>query len=233
MMFSRYLPDVDCLGVADDVKEGVSLIQATQPDLVFMDIQLRSGNCFDLLKQLDRYNFDIIFTTSHEEHALKAFRLAAVDYLVKPVLPHDLLEAVNKLKAKNLYKNTLSKVESLLAGVAGTGRHRAKVALPTLTGFRLVAVEDIIRCESDNTYTTFYLNEGKPILVSKTLKCCEQLLQDHAFMRVHNSTLINLKYVREYVRGEGGTIIMTDGAEIQVARRRKDAFLEQFRAVRL
>ncbi|MFA0964529.1 LytR/AlgR family response regulator transcription factor [Roseivirga sp. BDSF3-8] len=233
-LLSRHHPEVCCMGAATGVQGGLDLITRMRPDLVFMDVMLADGTCFDLLAQLPERPFEIIFTTSHQEYAVKAFRLAAVDYLLKPVAQDELAAAIAKLKEKQADRQAFDHIRLLLGNMQKeTRKEQPRIALPTLTGFTMVAIEDIVWCESDNTYTTFYLREGKDILVSRTLKACEKLLADHAFYRVHNSALVNLNYIREYVKGEGGYVVMINGAEVNVSRRRKDEFLRLFQKVKL
>lgn len=232
-MLNKHFHAIDCVGVATNVESGLSLINSVQPDLIFLDVILASGTCFDLLQKLDTREFDIIFTTSYEEYAVRAFRLAAIDYLLKPIALDELKTAISKLHAHRTARETFDHIKVLLSNINGDSRDEPRIALPTLTGFTLVAIDDIVRCESDNTYTTFYLKNNRHILISKTLKSCEKILTDYSFFRVHNSSLINLKYIKEYIKGEGGIIIMQDGKEVNVSRRRKEAFLRHFRSMRL
>ncbi len=226
-------PNIKCMGVASDVDGALSMIKTIGPDLVFLDVVLGDKTCFDLLEQIDERSFDIIFTTSYQEYAIKAFRLAAIDYLLKPIDLNELKAAIEKLDTKKKGEETFDHIRVLLANNQALDHGQPKVALPTLTGFILVAVNEIIRCESDNTYTTFYLKDGRHILISKTLKACEKMLTDHAFQRVHNSSLINLRYVKEYIKGEGGIIVMEDNSEVNVSRRKKDEFLRRFSKIRI
>ncbi|MCB0488198.1 MAG: LytTR family DNA-binding domain-containing protein [Cyclobacteriaceae bacterium] len=228
-LLSESHPELKLLGVATSIAEAQEMLKHHSPDLVFLDVMLPPHTSFDLLQSLPTIDFEIIFTTSFEEFAVRAFRLSAVDYLVKPVAKGELDAAITKFKQKKGAKEGLQHLKVLLDNVNASRSDQEKIALPTFTGFVFVAVKDILRCESDNTYTTFHLTNGKNIIVSRTLKECEQLLSDHRFCRVHNSHLVNLGYVTEYIRGEGGQVKLTDGTFIDVSRRKKEEFLLQLK----
>jgi two-component system LytT family response regulator len=195
-----------------------------------MDVLLPPSTSFELLASLSEIPFEIIFTTSFEEYAVKAFRLSAIDYLIKPVAKRDLISSIDRFKKKKLSSDTPGQIRALLDNIQASKAEYVKIALPTFTGFIFVAVKDIVRCESDNTYTTFFTVDKRKIIVSKTLKECEKMLLDYRFYRVHNSHLINLEYVIEYVRGEGGMVKMSDGSQVDVSRRRKEDFLKRLRS---
>jgi len=222
-------PEFRIAGIASTVDEAKKMLQVSMPELVFLDVLLPPQTSFDLLNSLSSIPFSIIFTTSFEEYAVKAFRLSAVDYLLKPVSSEDLQSALVKFKEKKKAADTSAHIRLLLDNLEGKREIPTKVALPTLTGFIFVPVKEIIRCASDNTYTTFFLVDKRKIVVSKTLKECEQLLSDYKFVRVHNSHVINIDYVSEYIRGEGGIAKMSDGSQVDVSRRRKEEFLRHLR----
>jgi two-component system LytT family response regulator len=219
-------PEFHLAGVASSVEEGQALLASAKPDLALLDVMISSGTSFDLLQRLHQISFEIIFTTSYDHFAVQAFRLSAIDYLLKPIRKEDLANALEKFKQKKVAHETSSNIQNLLANLQLPPTDaKNKVALPTLTGFLYVAVKDIVRCESDNTYTTFFTTNKKRVLVSKTLKEVELMLNDYRFFRVHNSHLINLDCITEYIKGEGGTVRMVDGSHIDISRRRKDEFL--------
>lgn len=219
-------PDFQVVGIASSVEEGKSLLASAKPDLALLDVMISSGTSFDLLQTLDDIPFEIIFTTSYDHFAVQAFRLSAVDYLLKPIDKNELGRALEKFRARKLANDTAGHIRNLLTNLQlPSADTRTKIALPTLTGFLYVAVKDIIRCESDNTYTTFHIVDKNKVLVSKTLKEVEVMLGDYRFFRIHNSHLINLDFVAEYQKGEGGLVLMADGSHIDVSRRRKDEFL--------
>jgi len=219
--------DMEVVGHAGDIETARTLLPKLKPDLLFSDVMLPPHTSFDLLHTLEHIPFEIIFTTSFEEFAIKAFRLAAVDYLLKPVTRQDIDEALDKFRQRKQINDSTQHIKQLLANLQRPAQ--ARIALPTLTGFLFVLVKDIVRCESDNTYTTFFTLDKQRIIVSRTLKECEQMLGDYRFFRVHNSHLVNLDYIIEYMKGEGGIVKMIDGSHVDVSRRRKDEFLRVLR----
>jgi two-component system, LytTR family, response regulator len=230
-LLKKSYPEFHVEGIASTIEEGKIMLEKHVPDLVFMDVMLPPHTSFDLLSSLSTIPFEIIFTTSFEEYAVRAFRLSAIDYLLKPVAEEELAAALEKFKQKKSTQDSTTQIKNLLANLHTPHANQSKVALPTLTGFIFVTIKDIVRCESDNTYTTFFTLDKRKIVVSKTLKECEQMLIDYCFFRVHNSHLINMEYVTEYIKGEGGLVKMIDGSHIDVSRRRKDEFLRQLKKV--
>ncbi len=221
-ILTDYCKDVTILGEADNVASGIKLIKETNPDVVFLDIQMPDGNGFDILESFDTINFHVIFVTAFNQYAIKAIEFSAIDYLLKPLDPAKLLKAVEKLKNLSPKINQSSeRVEMLLKNKNNV----SKIALPTLNGYRFVKVKDIIRCEANNNYTSFYLQTTEKIVVTRTLKDFESMLKDDSFIRVHQSHLINIDYVEQYIKGDGGTAIMSDGSEVEISRRKKEQFL--------
>ncbi|MCW5910124.1 MAG: response regulator transcription factor [Cyclobacteriaceae bacterium] len=227
-MYLHAVSDMEVVGHAADIEAARILLPRLKPDLLLSDVILPPHTSFDLLHTLDHIPFEIIFITSFEEFAIKAFRLAAVDYLLKPVAATDLITALDRFRQRKQAHESAHHIQHLLANLQRPVAE-ARIALPTLTGFLFVAIKDIVRCESDNTYTTFYTLDKQNIIVSRTLKECEQMLGDYRFFRVHNSHLVNLDYITEYVKGEGGIVKMTDGSHVDVSRRRKDEFLKRLK----
>lgn len=213
--------NVEIIGEAGSVAEGVSTIEQRQPDLVFLDIQMGDGTGFDLLEKLRFKEFQLIFTTAHDEFALKAFRYSAIDYLTKPIDPDLLAEALIKVR-ENYKKYDLNlKLEALVQN-----RNRIqRLALPSLKGIELVRKDEVVRCESANNYTVFHLTNQREIVVTKTLKEFEDMLTGEGFLRVHQSHLINLNEVVQYLKEDGGYALMSDGSKVEVSRRKKEAFL--------
>lgn len=212
---------VEIIGEAGSVAEGVTTIEQRQPDLVFLDIQMGDGTGFDLLEKLRFKEFQLIFTTAHDEFALKAFRYSAIDYLTKPIDPDLLAEALKKVR-ENYKKYDLNlKLEALVQN-----RNRIqRLALPSLKGIELVRKDEVVRCESANNYTVFHLTNQREIVVTKTLKEFEDMLTGEGFLRVHQSHLINLNEVVQYLKEDGGYALMSDGSKVEVSRRKKEAFL--------
>lgn len=215
-------PEFELVGIAASGKEADFLVEKHQPELAICDVMLKNETSFDWLVSLEEIPFEIIFTTSFEEFAVKAFRLAAVDYLVKPIDIQEFERALMKFKNKSQKggEHFRQLIENL-----SLPKEKSKIALPSFTGYTFVNIMDIIRCESDNTYTTFFLKDKRKVIVSRTLKDCEEMLEGYGFYRIHNSHLINLEFLAEYIKGEGGQVKLTDGAVLDVSRRRKDGFL--------
>jgi two-component system, LytTR family, response regulator len=221
--------EIEC--ICDNIESAYTMIRQIRPQLVFLDVMLPPTTSFDLLARFPSLDFEIIFTTSFEEFAVKAFRLSAVDYLMKPLIKEELDQAIARFRERVHKREPHDEIKVLLENLQAQQTQKKKIALPTLTGFIFITIEDIIRCESDNTYTTFHLNDKRKIVVSRTLKECETMLSDFSFFRVHNSNLINLEYIVEYTKGEGGIVKMKDGSSVDVSRRRKDEFVRLFNKI--
>jgi two-component system LytT family response regulator len=174
------------------------------------------------LEKLPKRNFKLIFVTSFDHYAIKAFKFSAVDYILKPVDPDQLIAAVEKVKAMAPAETVESKIDVLISNITSL----EKIALPASDGIRFIKISEIIRCESDNNYTLFYLTTKEKILVSKTLKDFELLLSGSKFYRVHKSHLVNLKFIAKYIPGEGGYLILEDGSHVDVSRRKKEGLLK-------
>ena len=218
--------------VCSSVEEGVDFLSKNKPDLVFLDVMMPPSDGFEMLKALNDFDFEIIFTTSYDDFAIRAFKFAAVDYLLKPFGPEDVALALKKFEERFSMKHPMHNISQLLQNINAQTSAEIKIALPVMTGLVFSKVNDIVRCESDNTYTTFYFTNSHPLVVARTIKECEELLLTYDFCRIHNSHLINLKYIREYVRGEGGQVHMSDGTIVEVSRRRKDEFLAALKRIK-
>jgi two-component system, LytTR family, response regulator len=214
-----YAPDVTVIGEAGGVVEGAKLLKSVKPDVLFLDIQMQDGSGFDLLDILKEINFRIIFITASDAHAIKAFRYAAIDYLLKPVDPDELVEALKKLREEKV--NESEKYKLLNDSLKNHNRPHERLALHTLDKIHIVNINDIIRCESSVNYTEFHFAGGKKLLVTKTLKDFEDLLSDQGFYRVHQSHLINTRYIKEFVKSDGGYLLMTDGCNVPVSTRKR------------
>ncbi len=223
-ILTNYCKDVKILGEASDVASGIKTIKGHQPDVVFLDIQMPDGSGFNLLESFTDIKFHVVFITSFDRYAIKAIKFSAIDYLLKPIDPGQLIDAVDKVRNLLPVKAQLpERVSTLL----DNKQKITRIALPTTSGYSFVKIRDIVRCEADNNYTNFFINEGGKFLVTRTLKEYENLLKDDSFVRVHQSHLINLDFVARYIKGEGGTVIMEDGSEVEVSRRQKERFLKR------
>jgi two-component system LytT family response regulator len=221
LMFS----DIDICGEAEGVYTGLKLIKEQQPDLVFLDIKMGDGTGFDLLRRLEKRQFTLIFLTAFDDHALKAFRFAAADYLLKPIDPEELQQAINRARIK---QNTESvSVDALLENLTQQQSNKRKLVLKTTESIHLINPDEIIHCESSGNYTHFYLSDQKTLLISKPLKEYEEILVPLGFMRVHQSHLVNLNHVQKIDKRDGCTLIMYDNSRIPVSTRRKDFLLQE------
>lgn len=221
----NYSNTVTVTATADTVKEGVKAIKEHQPDLIFLDVQIHDRTGFDLLRECGKINFKIIFTTAYDRFAIQAIKFSAIGYLLKPIDEDDLASAIDKLKETSVEQT------NSMAAVIESNFHqpvkKKKLTIPTGNELLFVNIDEIIRCHSDVNYTTIYKNDKQKIVVAKTLKEFEELLSDYDFFRIHNSDLINLAYIKSYNKGKGGSVILSDGTELEVSTRRKDDFLKK------
>jgi len=225
-LLEKYCPTVEVVAEADGYRKGIEEIRKFKPDVIFLDIQMPDGSGFRLLEELDEIDFEIIFTTAFDQFAIKAIKYSALDYLLKPIIPQDLAEAITRVEKKKAEKTRKKNLEVISQGTEMNDERSQKIVLSTSEMIHVISVDDIIRCESDNYYTYFYFVDGRKLLVSKTLKENEELLSQYDFIRPHKSHLINVKYIKSYVRQEGGHILMSDGTRIPVSRRKKDKMME-------
>ena len=224
----RAFPEIEVVKTCSDGREAVQAIQEHNPDLVFLDIDMPYVNGFEVIRSLKEIDFDVIFVTAFDQFALKAFRYSALDYLLKPVDEEELQEAISKVKQKNKSKIEQKQVELLLTSLSDPKPAFSKLILPTQEGLEFVHLDDIIRCQADSNYTHVYLEDGRHLLMAKTLKDVERLLEDGRFFRTHQSHLIHLDKIKRYARGEGGYIVMKDDSIAHVARGKKEKLLARF-----
>lgn len=215
---SDYCPQVEIIGTAAGVVSGVKLLKNNAPDILFLDIQLQDGSGFDVLEILPEVDFSVIFTTSSDAFAVKAFRLAALDYLLKPIDPEQLQVAV--ARAAEVSGNQKASLD-LLKGSMQQGELPQHIALHTQEKIELIKIENILRCEANGNYTTFFFDNGKNLLVTKTLKEFDNTLQPHDFLRVHQSHLVNTHFIKAFVKTDGGYLVMKDKTKIPVSVRKR------------
>lgn len=225
----KYCPHVELVGDAENIRTGQALILNTQPDLVFLDIEMPFGNAFELLNNLSPVNFEIIFVTAFDNYAINAIKYSALDYLLKPVNIKELQNAVQKAAERIKTKNITSKIDTLLFNLSVSKPVLQKVALPTLDGLVFVNINELVWLEARGSYTFVYMQDQQKIMVSRTLKEFEDILPFETFSRVHQSYIINHHFIKKYNRGRGGTIEMEDGTTIEVSMRKKDEFLSKFK----
>jgi len=224
-LLNRYCPDVKVVGICNSGREALQEIKAQKPQLLFLDIEMPQMNGFELLQEIPDHDFDLIFTTSYDQYAIKAIRFSALDYLLKPI-DHDELEAaVHKVSGRH-QPPSARQLELLIHRLHFPAAQINKVAFPTLEGLQMVTVDSIISCESDSNYTIVFLKDKQKIVVSRTLKDIEELLEDYPFFRIHHSYLVNLNEINKYVKGEGGYVVMSDGSAVDVSRSKKELLLK-------
>ena len=219
-------PEVDLVSICHSAADALAAIRKYSPDLIFLDVEMPKMNGFEMLEQLPSVNFEIIFTTSYDQYALKAIRFSAIDYLLKPVDIEELQKAVQKVIHRS-QKPIAAQLEILMQKINQPFTPINKIAMPTMEGLQLIPVDSIISCESDSNYTVLFLKNNKKIIVSRTLKEIEELLEEHSFIRVHRCYLANLNEVEKYVKGEGGYLVMSNGTTIDVARNKKETLLKK------
>ncbi len=229
-LLAMFAPQIEIIGEADTVATGVAIIEKVKPQLIFLDIQLTDGTGFDILEKItEKYGkieSHVVFITAHEEFAIKAFRFSALDYLLKPVDPEELKKVIEKINKTILKNNEFSNVELLLENIKKQTNSFKRIALSNSDGIHLFDISDIIRCESEDNYTKFFIKNNKTILISKTLKEYEELLTAHGFERIHQSHLINLAYLKSYIKKDGGYVMMSDNSHLPISQRKKERLQE-------
>jgi two-component system LytT family response regulator len=218
-------PQVEVIAEGRSAAEGKELVMEHHPDLVFLDIEMPGGSGFDMIKSLPDIQFKLVFTTAFDEYALQAFKVNAIAYLLKPIDEDELLKTIEKVQAEknDVVGKKLEKLMNYLSSESNSG----KIALPVSDGLEFISTVKILRCEADGNYCTIYLNDGNKMVISKTLKYISDLINQQKFVRVHQSHIINMDYIKKYIRGKNGSIIMDDGSVIPVSRAKKDDFLEK------
>ena len=228
ILLNDFCPEVQVLQQCMSGKKGLEAIEKFKPDLVFLDIEMPNMNGFELLEQFKEIPFSVIFTTSYDQYAIKAIRFSALDYLLKPIDPKELIVAVHKVETQK-HTPTTEQFQMLMDQIQHKETGFTKIAVPTSEGFELIPANEVVSCEADDNYTHLYLKNKKKITACRTLKEMEEQLQDFpSFIRVHHSYLVNLNEVTKYVRGEGGYLVMSDNSTVNVSRSRKDALLKHF-----
>ena len=224
-MLHEQCKQINIVAHADSVKSGLDAIAEQRPQLVFLDIELKSETSFEILEQLPEINFELVFTTAFDHYALKAIKFCAIDYLLKPIDLNELRTAVAKAE-KRLNREYLNKnLEVLVNNIKSGSQNNHRIALSTLEGLLFVNVRDIIYCESSGPYTHFIFRQADKIVTSKHLKEYEDLLSGYDFFRIHKSYLVNLQEIKKYIRGDGGQLIMSNGTSLSVSKQRKERFL--------
>ena len=221
-----HCPQLTIIAECSNGQEGLEAIQQYHPEIVFLDIEMPHMNGFTMLQQLPERNFELVFTTAFNQYAINAIRYSALDYLVKPVDVAELINAVQRITEKKKPAIDEKQLEILTSYLSQQKQAPDKIAVSVLTGLEIIHIADILYLEATGNYTHIYLSGSKPLLSSKTLKEFEDILPPAIFCRIHNGSLVNISYVKKYNRGEGGQVVLTSGAVLDVARRRKDDLLQ-------
>jgi len=226
LLLGEMCPQVEIAAQCSSAKEGLDAIKKINPELIFLDIEMPLMNGFQMLEQLSEISFAVIFTTSYDQYAIKAIRFSALDYLLKPVVRKELVEAVAKVQARKNFAFS-EQFQLLLDKIQNKEAVIMKIAIPTHDGFEMISTDQIISCEADDNYTYLNIKNRKKVTASRTLKEVEEQLESFSsFLRVHHSYIVNLNEVAKYIRGEGGYLVMSDNSTINVSRSRKEALLK-------
>ncbi|MFH1297831.1 MAG: LytTR family DNA-binding domain-containing protein [Bacteroidota bacterium] len=221
-LLRKYFPTIHVVGKGVNVAQAVSEIQKTTPELVFLDISLPDGEGFDVIEQTPDQKFEVIFITAYDQYAVKAFEFSALHYLVKPVTPDGLKDAIGRFKEVKADEYLEDKITILKESLKSKIE---KIIIPSSEGLNVIRLSDIMRLEADDVYTYFFLTDGKRLMASRPLNNYERILDDLPFSRIHAKHLVNLIYIKRYVKGKGGSVIMEDNTEVEVSVRKKPDFL--------
>ncbi len=226
-LINKYCHQVEVLDCASDANEAVEKIELHKPDLVFLDIELPYGNAFDILSKLKEINFHIVFTTAYDEYVMKAIKVGAADYLLKPIDYLELAEAVEKIEKKIAERKIHLNMEQFMATFPKQLQTN-NLALPTMEGYSFIKLDEIIRIAAEGNYCKIYCINKQTYTITRQIHDIENKLPQGAFCRIHNSHIVNMNHVKEYVKGRGGYVVMIDGSNVDVSNRRKDQFLGRF-----
>lgn len=228
-LLKRYCPRVAILAVATDILQAEQLINHHQPDILFLDIQMGENTGFDLLSSLPEKNFEVVFITAYDKYGIEAIKFAALDYLLKPVVIAELVLAVNKVEDKMIVREKNQQLNFLLNHIKSAEQFPTKIALPQLHEIRYVSVNEILRCEADNSYTFFFLLSGERLLISRSIKEYNELLKPIGFLRAHQSHLVNKAFVKSWLKEDGGCLLLTNGDKIPVSRPNRNLVQESLK----
>ncbi len=223
----KYCPNITVCGFGKSVDTGLEEIKKHNPDIVFLDIEMPYGNGFDLLDKFEKINFETVFVTAFDNYAIPALNQSAAYYLLKPIDIDELIKAVEKICSERTEKNYIQHARILLENKKVGAQQ--KIMLPTLEGFDIINIDSILYCEAADNFTKFYLEGGQALLICRTLKYFEEVLNEHRFLRIHRSYLINPDFVIRYSKGKGGYVTMKNNMELEVSPTKKKEFLELFK----
>ncbi len=223
----KYCPQISLLAECANIVEAKDAIIKLQPKLVFLDIEMPRGNAFDLLEHWGEIGFEIIFVTAFSQYAVQAFNLSAAHYILKPVDIEELEKAVVTVEQLILQKSELNRAKILMENMATLNSQNRKLVLPLMEGFAVVKMSDILFCEAQDNFTCFYFTDGKKSLICRNLKFYESALSDFGFCRVHRSHIVNLEYIKRYIKGKGGSVVLENGKEILVSNNKKEELIRR------
>lgn len=229
ILLQRYCPQVTVTGSYHSGSDALIAIRQERPQLLFLDIEMPRMNGFELLENIKELPLQLVFTTSYDQYAIKAIRFSALDYLLKPIDREELQRSVQKAEQRIF---TPLQIDMLLSKLQNPTHQFHKIAIPTMEGLQMVTVDSILYCTSDSNYTVLALKDHQKVVASRTLKEIEELLEDYSFLRVHHSSLVNLNEISKYIKGEGGYLVMSDNASVNVSRSRKDSLLKKLQPYR-
>lgn len=225
LVLGQHCPNVQVVAQAQQVYEALEVYTQKQPELILLDVELPDGTGFDFLERLPQPWPKVIFITAYDHYALQAIRYSAIDYLLKPIRVQDLVEAVQKAATRLHMEQEYTLLQILLQSRRESPSQK-RIALPTAERIELIPIADIIRCMAENNYTYFYIREQPSILVSKNLGEFEEMLQEHGFLRTHQSHLINVEAIKSWEKSDGGYLLLKDGSKIPVSRSRRERVLQ-------
>ena len=220
----KHCSSIEVVEACSSAKEGMRAIKKLNPDLVFLDVEMPWMNGFEMLEILGEINFSIIFTTAHDEFAAKAFRISAVDYLLKPIDANDLKAAVQKVEKKMDEGSSVQHISNLLRNMRQTSAEQ-KIALPQREGYEFVDISSIIYCTAEGAYTKIFIKRKKAMLISRTLGDVEELLSPEMFQRIHHSTVVNVSYISQFLRTDGGNVVLKNGEKLSVSKAKKEMLM--------
>lgn len=223
---ARHCPEVEIIETCTSPKQGLVTIRKQKPDLVFLDVQMPWMNGFEMLEIIDEINFSIIFTTAFDQFAAKAFRLSAIDYLLKPIDTNDLKEAVKKVSEKIALKTGAANIDNLLQNI-NKPENKQRIAFAGRDGYEFIEIESIVFARAEGAYTHVFLNNKRKLVISKTLSDIEEMLPVNQFQRIHHSTLVNISHVTHFYKSDGGYIVLDNGEKLIVSKSKKESLMER------
>lgn len=227
-ILKEYCPEIEIIGAASGIDEAYDVINETEPELVFLDIEMPPGNAFDLLDRLSPINFEIIFVTAFDDYAIKAFKYAALDYILKPVNIIEIQASVKRVASELSKQHVNSRIGFLLDNIKMGNQSAQKIGFPTMDGYYFEKIENIMYLHAEGSYTHVFIKGGKKEIVSRTLKEFDTILPEAMFCRIHNSYIVNMTYISKYIKGKGGSVVLEDGTSIEVSARKKNNFMDRF-----